>query len=921
MDRFEFDGQAVRHFAQAKSFARSAHLAAISPTVETSKAINYERAQPFRIQHLALDWVIDEVTRSVHATALLTVQRTSKLSRTLELDAVDFAIHRIAIGNKVARYTYDGKLIRIIVPNERAVVMIAYTVVPKRGLYFFAPDALRPERATQIWTQFQDQDARHVIPCVDDPSQRMTTELRVLVPKGMQAVANGELVASELVKDRARLTWANRHSHASYLLAFVCGEFAVKEEVHAGVPLAYWVPPSRAKDIDATFGRTARMLDFLNAFTGFPYPWGRYTQVVVSEFQGGGMENTSLTVLYEHTMLDPVAARDVTSDELIEHELAHHWFGNLVTCRDWSEGWLNEGFATYSEHLYREKTMGLDEFHQGLRADLQAYLAEAERYQRPIVTKLYDAPMDIFDRHLYEKASLFLHGVRMQLGRGAFAASVRTYLKKFAFKTAETRDLQRVFEQKTGLSLDRTFREGLTVAGHVKLNAEIVLGDKPMVRFTQEQAVLREVRLQVLVSRKASANKSKKIAAPTIARHTVVFDTKEHALPLSGASGDGSGGLAGDDIDLVVIDPRFEVLGELQIKAPFDLLERVLERGPQALDRTRAAEAMESSRLATVALVRTLWSPSAFWGTRVAAAQVLARFGTNQAREALLHAAQKRVQLKKTRIATPKRAAKNVDKSASGSAQAERDRLRVLRATVQGLAGFVGADIEEELVRHLQRHESHLVAAAAATALGKVGALGAIEVLCEGAETASWSDLVATASLRALGDLGLMSRRASRIALPILQSKTHPGYSARIRRAASVALANMAQTEASRATIEPLLSDDDASVRASAGEALATIGLPRARQALAMQFARETDPRTRKQLEEAMRQSTKAPAAEQIAELRRELDALRRALAETKVQIEKDRSETKVKAKLGRKAGLTVTPAKATGKRKARSRA
>jgi aminopeptidase N len=913
MDRYEFDGQTVRHFAQATSFARSTQVVATSPTAEASKAVNYERAQPFRIQHLALDWVIDDVTHSVHATALLTVQRTSKLSRTLELDAVDFAIHRIAIGDKVAKYTYDGKIIRIVVPNERAVVMIAYTVVPQRGLYFFAPDATRPERATQIWTQFQDRDARHVIPCVDDPSERMTTELRVLVPKGMQAVANGELVASELVKGRPRLTWANRHSHASYLLAFVCGEFAVKEEEHAGVPLAYWVPPSRAKDIDATFGRTARMLDFLNAFTGFPYPWGRYTQVVVSEFQGGGMENTSLTVLYEHTMLDPVAARDVTSDELIEHELAHHWFGNLVTCRDWSEGWLNEGFATYSEHLYREKTMGLDEFHQGLRADLQAYLSEAERFQRPIVTKVYDAPMDIFDRHLYEKASLFLHGVRMQLGRRAFASSVRTYLKKFAFKTVETRDLQRVFERKTGLSLDRTFREGLTVAGHVKLNAEVVLGDKPMVRFTQEQAVLREVRLQVLVSRKASANKSKKVAPPRFTRHTVVFNTKEHALPFSGISG--------SDVDLVVIDPRFEVLGELQIKAPYDLLERVLERGPRALDRTRAAEAMESSRLATNALVRTLWSPSAFWGTRVAAAQSLARFGTNQARTALLHAAQKRMQLKKTSDATPKRGAKNVDKSASGSAQAERDRLRILRATIQGLAGFVGTDIEEELVRHLQRHESHLVASAAATALGKVGALGAIEVLCQGAETASWSDLVATASLRALGELGLISRRASRIALPILRAKTHPAYSARIRRAASFALANLAQTEASRATIEPMLSDDDASVRAAAGEALAIIGLPRARQALSLQYARETDPRTRKQLEEAKRQTTRAPAAEQIAELRRELDTLRRALADTKAQIEKDRPEAKANAKLGGKAGLTTRLAKATGKRKVRSKA
>ena len=152
-----------------------------------------------------------------------------------------------------------------------------------------------------------------------------------------------------------------------------------------------------------------------------PYPWNKYAQVVVSDFIFGGMENTTATTMYEHILLDERAAIDITSDDLIAHELAHQWFGDYVTCRDWSEGWLNEGFATFFEHVWREKHLGRDEYDYGLKADLDAYLGEAHgRYRRPIVCQDYDAPLDLFDRHLYEKGGLVLHALRVELGDALF---------------------------------------------------------------------------------------------------------------------------------------------------------------------------------------------------------------------------------------------------------------------------------------------------------------------------------------------------------------------------------------------------------------------------------------------------------------------------------------------------------------------
>src|SRR5262245_13082317 len=186
------------------------------------------------------------------------------------------------------------------------------------------------------------------------------------------------------------------------------------------------------------------------------------------------METTTATTMYEHILLDERAAIDVTSDDLVAHELAHQWFGDLVTCRDWSHAWLNEGFATFMEHVDREAHKGRDEYDLGLAADLAAYLAEANtRYRRPLVCQDYEAPIDLFDKHLYEKGSLVLHMLRRKLGDEDFWASVRTYLEKHRGGIVETRDLMRAFEETSGKSLERFFEHWVFRPGHPMLGVTI----------------------------------------------------------------------------------------------------------------------------------------------------------------------------------------------------------------------------------------------------------------------------------------------------------------------------------------------------------------------------------------------------------------------------------------------------------------
>src|SRR5260370_2530458 len=186
------------------------------------------------------------------------------------------------------------------------------------------------------------------------------------------------------------------------------------------------------------------------------------------------MENTTATTMEECVLYDERAAIDITCDGSIAHELAHQWFGDFVTCRDWSHGWLNEGFATFFEHVDTEHHLGKDEYDYAIRGDLEAYLSEANgRYRRPIVCQDYEAPIDVFDRHLYEKGGLVLHMLRTMLGDDVFWRSVNAYLTKHARSIVETRDLMRALEDVSGRGLAQFFEQWVYRPGHPGLQGTV----------------------------------------------------------------------------------------------------------------------------------------------------------------------------------------------------------------------------------------------------------------------------------------------------------------------------------------------------------------------------------------------------------------------------------------------------------------
>ncbi len=419
---------------------------------------NFERNRPFAIEHLAADITLDVPKKSISATAKLTVKRIDDDATELELDAVGFTIEKVSVDGKSAEYRYDGRSLAISLAKsvQTATIAVAYRATPRRGLYFLEPDEHVPDRPRQVWSQCQEEDARHWLPCHDKPHVKMTTEIAVTAPNGWSVLGNGELTRSG-----SKFVWTMNEPHPSYLLTLVAGEFSVLEADADGIPLTYWVPKGREEDAKRTFEKTPAMVKHFGKLFGVKYPWNKYAQVVVSDFIFGGMENTTATTLYEHTLLDMRAAIDISSDDLIAHELAHQWFGDYVTCRDWSEGWLNEGFATYIEHVWREKDLGRDEYELGLQSDLEGYITEAHgRYRRAIVCQDYDSPLDLFDRHLYEKGGLVLHMLRTEIGDDVFWRGIAAYLNANAKGNVETRDLMRALEKASGRSLGKFSSNG-----------------------------------------------------------------------------------------------------------------------------------------------------------------------------------------------------------------------------------------------------------------------------------------------------------------------------------------------------------------------------------------------------------------------------------------------------------------------------
>jgi len=431
---------------------------------------------------LRFDWEKEEAI----GTETITLAPTIKDLRRVDLDAAFMTFASATLANGPAlKFDYDATketlsvlLDRAYQPNEELTIVISYhTNKPPvervaqlggGGLTFIKPRPDDPTRPKQIWTQGESEANHFWFPSFDHPNDFVTTEIVATVEKPLTVVSNGALLSVKENTDGTRtFDWKIDQPHATYLTSLIVGEYVAVSGDYAGVPITTNVYPNEVAEGKVTAARLPEMVKFFSEKTGVKYPYAKYAQTTVRDF-GGGMENISATTQTDNMIHDARTELDQNSDGLQSHELAHQWFGDYVTCRSWSDIWLNESFATYFQAMWDEYKLGHEDF---LYADVKAnqeqyYAAWARGQRRPIVTKNYANPDAVFDTYAYPRGGAVLHMLRTFLGDDNWWRSLNHYLTKYAHQPVETAQLRIAIEETTGQPMDWFFDEWVYKMGH-----------------------------------------------------------------------------------------------------------------------------------------------------------------------------------------------------------------------------------------------------------------------------------------------------------------------------------------------------------------------------------------------------------------------------------------------------------------------
>ncbi len=768
-------------------------LLALAPLAQ-SQGLKFAADRPLDLLHVKVEGDLDLKRKRLDATATLdlTALRPTAVIA-LEAHRLTFSKLTVLRGTPHQpaphRSSYDGEMLEIVleqplVRGETARVVAQYACVePDEGLYFFGPTSKQPDVPYQVWSQGETHEAHHWIPIIDSPAERITSELIITVDAGLKVLSNGARVSvDKLDGGKSRWHWRTRKTHVPYLITLVVGDFAVTTETWRGKTVDYWVPPGRKADTKRSFQNTTRMLETFSEWIGVEYPWEKYSQIVVEQFSYGGMENTSATTLTERTLHDERASMDTSSDGLVAHELAHQWFGDLLTCRDWAHTWLNEGFATYFEALWMEHDLGRDEFLVNMRNKARSAIRGGKKL--PIVHRAYRGPWEQFDARAYPKGAWVLHMIRRELGDETWWRAVNHYVTKYQYTCVETHQFRRALEESTGRSFERFFHDWTMRPGNPSVrvahrwDAKTKLMEVHVRQTQKDEAFHFPLRLEY-------QDKSGSVRR-ALTRAITSKDVRFY-VPLNARPG------------LIRVDPETSVLMELSEAKGRDFWLAQLQSDTNVLARIRAAEHFGGSRRAEdrKALADALLSEP-FWGVAAEIARALGKTGGHVARDALLQG---------TELSHPK--------------------ARV--AVVEALGKFRNdAKVLARLAVIVDKGDpSYRVEAAAITAWANQRPAGALTQLKALLGRESHTDMIRQAVLRGL------ARQRDAAALPLLLTWTDGAHPRRVRTTALDALSRVIETgdltDAARkqlldAVVACLHPHEHRRVKTSAAATLRTLG-------------------------------------------------------------------------------------------------
>jgi aminopeptidase N len=694
------------------------------------------RQRTIDIVHYKAELRLDMVNSTVYGKAAVSFTPLEKTDH-FSLDAIRLKVEKVSLEDSPASQdlNFSNKddslqieLGKSYAPADTLTVVVQYSCQPNAGMYF-----------QRDWTH-NDQYFVHTygggglhanwLPIYNDVNDKFSSEMVVTVPEPYSVVSNGKLVeVHKAANDQQTFHWKQKLPHSSYLIAVYAGIFEKGKLPSAfnSIPIDYWVPEGYLQEGGYAFRNTTKMVEFFSRRFDYVYPWDKYDQIAVPDFAIGAMENTGVTGHRFAVLRDASAPTDYgsphfdryqdfwTSDGTISHELAHHWFGDNLTCSNLSYIWLNESFASYCQMLWDEESLGRETLLLDRQIALDHYLAYVAKKHiiRPLEYHYFKMPEDIYnEEHTYLKGAIVLHMLRSILGDDEFFRALHHYLEKHEFQNVESNDLKEAIEESSGQNLDWVFDDWVYGGGHPVFevcytylpNSKLIDLKVKQVQPIVEGQDLFKLPVTITIA-----------TAKGVTKHRVWVEHAEDQFLFKSAteplmvSFDGGGDLVADlrfnkEIDELLYQVRHDELpGQIWV------LRQLVERFP--------------SRAETVEVISEILAGDGFWGLKA---------------EAVLQAGSLR---------TP--AAAQIITSALQNPE-----YRIRKAAVLAIADFGGSEATEALMSVINNDTHTDVVGTAIVALAKIDPDVDIDFIHRQLGRPSWYNEITIACLRAFAILG-----------------------------------------------------------------------------------------------------------------------------------------------------------------------
>ncbi len=381
---------------------------------------------------------------------------------TIKIDAKNMEFSDVTINGSRVSFKNTGMTLDLFEGFKKGnnTLTFSYSAQPKQTLYFIGSD-----QNAQIWTQGQGKYTSHWLPSFDDVNEKVIFNLSVKFQNGYKIISNGVFKNVNHKRNGyengfSTYNFQMQKPMSSYLVMLAIGNFEKQTATtKSGTPLEFYLDKKDISKLEPTYRYSKELFDYLEDEIGVKYPWGVYRQVPVRDFLYAGMENTTSTIFSQDFVVDEIGFNDRNYVNVNAHELAHQWFGDLITAQSSKHHWLQEGFATYYALLAERHLFGDDYFYEALNDYAEQLQQAATTDTIPVLNEKASSLT------FYKKGAWALHVLREDIGAKNFQKVVKKYLKSYQYKNVDTDDFLSIVHDVSGYDVAKFKNKWLETPG------------------------------------------------------------------------------------------------------------------------------------------------------------------------------------------------------------------------------------------------------------------------------------------------------------------------------------------------------------------------------------------------------------------------------------------------------------------------